>query len=282
MGKGSNSVPGTVCTSLTVVVQGMRNEEHTNLESHPLMHQENASQTENSESQQPPAPMEAPNPAQEAAAPQAPPGDDELKSLLRRATGPRFLAVYLAVLVLVILALGAYIAVLKSSQCPDPQAHATGVASRAENPQAHATGVGSRAENPQAHATGVASRAENVKNSEVLPPCGDEWIWFRKKCYFFSQVEANWDAAEHACASWKSSLAVIDNQREMDFMMRYNGKFDHWIGLRRDYGQHWIWVNGSEFNNWFQIKDVSDYAFLDHDHVGSAERHNVRNWICSH
>ncbi|XP_069506604.1 uncharacterized protein [Ambystoma mexicanum] len=282
MGKGSNSVPGTECTSLTVVVQGMRNEEHTNLESHPLRDHENSSQTENSESQQPPAPMEAQNPAQEAAAPQASPGDDELKSLLRRATGHRFLAVYLAVLVLVILALGAYIAVLKRSQCPDPQGHSTDVASSAENPQVQATGVASSAENPQAHATGVASRAENVKTSEVLPPCGDGWIWFRNKCYFFSQVEANWDDAKHACASWNSSLAVIDNQREMDFLMRYNGIFDHWIGLWRDSGHRWVWVNGSEFNKWFQIEDFSDYAFLNHDRIGSAERHNVRNWICSH
>ncbi|XP_069506600.1 uncharacterized protein [Ambystoma mexicanum] len=162
--------------------------------------------------------------------------DRELACFLRRATGPRFLAVYISVLVLVILVLAACIAVLKSSQCPDPQGHAPDVASRAEN--------------PQAPATGVASSAENAKNSEVLPPCGDGWIWFRNKCYFFSEVDANWDAAKQACASWNSSLAVIDNQREMDFVMRYKGERDHWIGLRRDSDQPWKWVNGTEFDNW--------------------------------
>ncbi|XP_069506608.1 C-type lectin domain family 2 member D-like [Ambystoma mexicanum] len=175
-----------------------------------------------------------------------------LRCLLRRATGPRFLAVYLAGLVLVVLALGAYIAVLKSSQCPDPQVHAPD----------------------------VASSAENVKNSEVLPPCGDEWIWFRNKCYFFSEKEENWDDAKHACASLNSSLAAIENQREMDFVMRYKGKRDHWIGLRRDSGQAWKWVNGTEFSNWFTINDYSDCVFLN-SVVQSSECYSKLNWICT-
>ncbi|XP_069506587.1 C-type lectin domain family 2 member D-like [Ambystoma mexicanum] len=175
-----------------------------------------------------------------------------VRCLLRRVTGTRFLAVYLAVLVLVVLALGVYIAVLKSSQCPDPQVQATG----------------------------VASRAENVKNSEVLPPCGDGWIWFRNTCYYFSEEEANWDAAKHACASFNSSLAVIDNQREMDFVMRYKGKRDHWIGLRRDSDQPWKWVNGTEFSNWFTIRDYSECAFLNHL-ARSSECYSKMNWICT-
>ncbi|XP_069506609.1 C-type lectin domain family 2 member D3-like [Ambystoma mexicanum] len=189
----------------------------------------------------------------------------KLTSCLRRATETRFLAVYLAGLVLVILALGVYIAVLKSSQCPDPQAHATDVASSAEN--------------PQDQATGVASNSENA-NREVLPPCGEGWIWFRSKWYFFSEAEANWTDAEHACASLHSSLAVIDNQREMDFVMRYKGEIDHWIGLRRDSDQPWRWVNGTEFSNWFEIRDYSECAFLN-TFARSSGCHSKMNWICT-
>ncbi|XP_069506605.1 early activation antigen CD69-like isoform X1 [Ambystoma mexicanum] len=180
----------------------------------------------------------------------APRTNHNVRCLLRRATGPRFLAVYLAGLVLVVLALGVYIAVLKSSQCPDAQVQAEE----------------------------EASRAENV-NSEVLPPCGEGWIWFRNKCYYFSEQEANWTDAEHACASLNSSLAVIDNQREMDFVRRYKGKRDHWIGLRRDSGQPWKWANGTEFSNWFTIKDFSDCAFLN-SIVQSSECYSTLNWIC--
>ncbi|XP_069506591.1 early activation antigen CD69-like [Ambystoma mexicanum] len=176
----------------------------------------------------------------------------EIACSLRRATGPRFLAVYLAGLVLVVLALGVYIAVLKSSQCPDPQVHAPD----------------------------EASRAENVKNGEVLPPCGEGWIWFRNKCYFFSEVEATWDYAKHACASWNSSLAAIDNQREMDFMMRYKGEIDHWIGLRRESGQAWKLVNGTEFINWFTIRDYSECAFLN-SNVRSSDCDSKHHWICT-
>ncbi|CAM5097455.1 unnamed protein product, partial [Natator depressus] len=33
------------------------------------------------------------------------------------------------------------------------------------------------------------------------------------------------------------------------FVLCYKGRFDHWIGLRRDPGQLWKWANGTKFNN---------------------------------
>ncbi|CAM4635200.1 unnamed protein product [Lepidochelys olivacea] len=37
------------------------------------------------------------------------------------------------------------------------------------------------------------------------------------------------------------------------FVLRYKGRFDHWIGLRRDPGQLWKWASGTKFNNLFPI-----------------------------
>ncbi|XP_069506573.1 C-type lectin domain family 2 member D-like isoform X3 [Ambystoma mexicanum] len=179
--------------------------------------------------------------------------DHKRKSFLRNVTGTPYLtAVTVGVSLLFVLALGACIAVLQRSQCPDEPAHAED----------------------------EAIRVENVKNSEVLPPCRDGWLGYLDKCYFFSEKEANWDDAKHVCASWNSSLAAIDNQREMDFVMRYKGEIDHWIGLRRDSGQAWKWVNGTEFSNWFIIGDYSECAFLG-SFVGSSGCHSKHNWICT-
>ncbi|XP_069506576.1 early activation antigen CD69-like isoform X1 [Ambystoma mexicanum] len=179
--------------------------------------------------------------------------DHKRKSFLRNVTGTPYLtAVTVGVSLLFVLALGACIAVLLRSQCPDEPAHAED----------------------------EAIRVENVKNSEVLPPCRDGWLGYLDKCYFFSEKEANWDDAKHVCASWNSSLAAIDNQREMDFVMRYKGEIDHWIGLRRDSGQAWKWVNGTEFSNWFIIGDHSECAFLG-SFVGSSGCHSKHHWICT-
>ncbi|CAM5157148.1 unnamed protein product [Eretmochelys imbricata] len=46
------------------------------------------------------------------------------------------------------------------------------------------------------------------------------------------------------------------------FLLCYKGRFDHWIGLRRDPGQLWKWANGTEFNNLFPIGGGGDCAYL--------------------
>uniref|UniRef100_A0A8C8SRF8 C-type lectin domain-containing protein n=1 Tax=Pelusios castaneus TaxID=367368 RepID=A0A8C8SRF8_9SAUR len=83
------------------------------------------------------------------------------------------------------------------------------------------------------------------------PACPDSWVGYRGKCYHFSEDEGNWTYSQTHCSALNTSLAEIDSQQDMDFMVRYKGRFEHWIGLRRDPGQPWKWTNGTEFNNWF-------------------------------
>ncbi|XP_067408145.1 early activation antigen CD69-like [Emydura macquarii macquarii] len=79
---------------------------------------------------------------------------------------------------------------------------------------------------------------------------GGDWLAFQGKCYYFSEAEGNWTSSQNHCSSLGASLAGIDTQQEMDFMLRYGGPREHWIGLRNETGPHWRWVNGTEFNNW--------------------------------
>ncbi|CAM5097460.1 unnamed protein product, partial [Natator depressus] len=77
----------------------------------------------------------------------------------------------------------------------------------------------------------------------------DGWIGYRGKCYYFSEAERNWTYRLTYCSVLSTSLAEINSEQEMAFLLRYKGKFDHWIGLRRDPGQLWKWANGTKFNN---------------------------------
>ncbi|XP_014460007.1 C-type lectin domain family 2 member B isoform X1 [Alligator mississippiensis] len=111
--------------------------------------------------------------------------------------------------------------------------------------------------------------------------CPDGWIGYRRKCYYFSEDEGNWTLSQSICSSYNSSLTVINSQEDMNFVMRYKGTLDHWIGLSRKPGQPWKWTDGTDFNNWFEVKGNSLCAYLNEFAVSSSGCYTERNWICS-
>ncbi|XP_039373259.1 C-type lectin domain family 2 member D-like [Mauremys reevesii] len=115
-----------------------------------------------------------------------------------------------------------------------------------------------------------------------VPCCLEGWVGYRGKCYYFSKEEKNWDSSQHFCSSFNASLAVIDTQQEKDFMMRYAALVEHWIGLRRESGQPWKWVNGTIFSQQlFEVRAEGDCAYLSDIFVSSSRCYSLRNWICS-
>ncbi|XP_065419247.1 C-type lectin domain family 2 member D-like isoform X2 [Chrysemys picta bellii] len=118
----------------------------------------------------------------------------------------------------------------------------------------------------------------------AAPCCSDGWVGYGGKCYYFSEAEGNWTYSRSNCSSLGASLAGIDSEPEMAFMLRYKGNPEHWIGLRREQelGQPWKWANGSEFNYWFPIRGGGDCAYLnDEKGVSSSRCIMTRYWICS-
>ncbi|XP_067417051.1 C-type lectin domain family 2 member D-like [Emydura macquarii macquarii] len=110
--------------------------------------------------------------------------------------------------------------------------------------------------------------------------CPEGWIGHLGKCYYFSEAEANWASSQSNCSAFGASLAGIDTQQEMDFVMRYKGPSDYWIGLHRESDQPWKWTNGTEFNNGFAIAGGEKCAFVNHDITSSSCSREGR-WICS-
>ncbi|XP_032643784.2 C-type lectin domain family 2 member D-like [Chelonoidis abingdonii] len=116
------------------------------------------------------------------------------------------------------------------------------------------------------------------------PWCPDGWVGYGGKCYCFSEAEGNWAYSQNNCSSLGASLAVTDTLQDLDFLLRYKGKDQHWIGLRREQelGQPWKWANGTEFNNLFGITADGDCAYLnDENRVSSLRCTSERHWICS-
>ncbi|XP_032643788.1 C-type lectin domain family 2 member B-like [Chelonoidis abingdonii] len=131
--------------------------------------------------------------------------------------------------------------------------------------------------------------ALGVEKSKQPPPCPAVacWCpdgWFRNQgiYYYFSKSEGNWTYSQSFCSSHAASLAVIESLQELDSLLPYKGKLDHWIGLWKDTDQVWKWANGTKFDHWFQIQGGADCAYLDEElTVISSSCSTSRKWICS-
>ncbi|XP_034613536.1 C-type lectin domain family 2 member B-like [Trachemys scripta elegans] len=135
-------------------------------------------------------------------------------------------------------------------------------------------------------ATVLAVQGCKLLSADLCAPaeicCPDDWIGYRGKCYYFSETEGNWNYSLTNCSALSASLAGIDSEQDMVFLQRYKGKFDHWIGLRRNPGQPWKWANGTEFNNLFVVRGGGDCGYLnDENGVSSSRCTNERYWICT-
>ncbi|XP_077692336.1 C-type lectin domain family 2 member D-like [Eretmochelys imbricata] len=112
--------------------------------------------------------------------------------------------------------------------------------------------------------------------------CPDGWMGYRGKCYYFSETEGSWIDSRSRCCAPGASLAGIDSEQEMVFLLRHKGIYDHWIGLWREQGQPWKWTNSTKFNHLFHLRGGGDCAYLnDEKGVSSSQCYMGRRWICS-
>uniref|UniRef100_A0A8V0XMS3 C-type lectin domain-containing protein n=1 Tax=Gallus gallus TaxID=9031 RepID=A0A8V0XMS3_CHICK len=112
--------------------------------------------------------------------------------------------------------------------------------------------------------------------------CPNAWVGFQGKCYYFSDTESDWNSSREHCHRLGASLATIETEEEMEFMLQYQGPEDHWIGLHRAEGaEHWTWADGSAFSNWFELRGGGRCAYLNGDRISSALCHNEKFWVCS-
>ncbi|XP_040504768.1 C-type lectin domain family 2 member I-like isoform X4 [Gallus gallus] len=68
----------------------------------------------------------------------------------------------------------------------------------------------------------------------------------------------------------------------MDFMMRFQGPANCWIGLHREEEDaQWTWSDGTAFTNWFELRGGGRCAYLNGDRISSYLCHLHKHWVCS-
>lgn len=121
----------------------------------------------------------------------------------------------------------------------------------------------------------------SVPSDSHVSSCSDDWVSYQRKCYFISTVKRSWTSAQSACSEHGATLAVIDSVKDMNFLKRYAGGDEHWVGLKKEPGHPWKWSNGKEFNNWFNLTGSEKCAFLKNTEVSSMECEKNLYWICN-
>ncbi|XP_071655660.1 C-type lectin domain family 2 member B-like isoform X1 [Patagioenas fasciata] len=118
--------------------------------------------------------------------------------------------------------------------------------------------------------------------SHVLPSCLDNGIGYREKCFYFIEEETEWNRSRIACVSLGAHLATIDSWDELRFLLRYGHSLHYWVGLQREESGPWKWVNGSLFNNWFDVRGKGQCAYINRDGISSDWCSQIKFSVCSH
>ncbi|XP_064227657.1 early activation antigen CD69 [Aotus nancymaae] len=121
----------------------------------------------------------------------------------------------------------------------------------------------------------------SVPSDSNVSSCPDDWVGYQRKCYFISTAKKSWTSAQNACSEHGATLAVIDSEKDMNFLKRYAGRGEHWVGLKKEPGQTWKWSNGKELNNWFNLTGSEKCVFLKNTEVSSMECEKNLHWICN-
>uniref|UniRef100_A0A8C2M454 CD69 antigen n=1 Tax=Cricetulus griseus TaxID=10029 RepID=A0A8C2M454_CRIGR len=122
----------------------------------------------------------------------------------------------------------------------------------------------------------------NLASSDhPVASCEDEWLAYRRKCYFFSTTTNSWASAQNSCSQEGATLAVIDSRKDMIFLKRHAGEQEHWIGLKNEANQTWKWANGQDFNHWFNITGSERCASLNNTDITTVDCEASLHWVCS-
>ncbi|XP_071765579.2 natural killer cells antigen CD94-like [Centroberyx gerrardi] len=92
--------------------------------------------------------------------------------------------------------------------------------------------------------------------------CPERWFWWNGHCYFFSvglEENLQWDESAEFCQRHNSSLAVITDRSEMEFIQGVMRTFPYfpflWVGLTdsKEEGR-WLWRDGAEIQHYMPAK----------------------------
>ncbi|XP_069506616.1 C-type lectin domain family 2 member L-like isoform X2 [Ambystoma mexicanum] len=120
-----------------------------------------------------------------------------------------------------------------------------------------------------------------VPTPPCVEPCPMDWLYNGRKCYHFSKEEAEWEDSQGICSSSNASLALIDTQEELDFMLDLICRKHMWIGLRHN-GTQFHWVNGTACNSTVcAITDEGECVYIGSNALRVSGCSLIRPYICN-
>ncbi|XP_007651343.1 C-type lectin domain family 2 member E [Cricetulus griseus] len=130
-------------------------------------------------------------------------------------------------------------------------------------------------------ALSLSGRPVTENSGPCYATCPKDWIGFGNKCYYFSEEMRNWTFSQTSCMALEAHLAIHESQEELNFLKRYKGPSDHWIGLHRESPEDpWMWTDNTEYNNLVLTQGGGEYAYLNDSGISSAKDYIHKKWIC--
>ncbi|XP_061876219.1 C-type lectin domain family 2 member D3-like [Colius striatus] len=134
---------------------------------------------------------------------------------------------------------------------------------------------------PSAEGAAAGSRAAGA----ALPAapglgCASDWVGYRNMCYHLSLNISSWNGSQAQCSQHGASLAMLQEEWEMEFLQRLQGDLDCWVGVRRQ-GEHLERVDGSNFTFRVSLQGVDPCLTLIHGHLRGASCSDLYPYICS-
>ncbi|KAM6107073.1 C-type lectin domain family 2 member B-like isoform 2-T2 [Phoenicopterus ruber ruber] len=129
-------------------------------------------------------------------------------------------------------------------------------------------------------AVAVLSAGRCGESPAVVLACPEGWVGYREVCYYLSEEEGSWEWGQEQCSSLGASLAVLEREWEMEFLLRLKGNVDYWLGLRRQ-GERLEWVDGSSFNHTIPVQGQEPCLFLNDHDLRTSRCSQLRPYMCS-
>ncbi|XP_066474692.1 C-type lectin domain family 2 member B-like isoform X2 [Tiliqua scincoides] len=132
----------------------------------------------------------------------------------------------------------------------------------------------------------IALAARKPESCQPCPPpvdaaCPNRWIGYQGKCYYISGDRRNWTESKINCSVFGASLALIDSQLDLDFLIKLTRPHHYWIGLSREEDKAWRWTNGTELNNRLKVRGEGQCAYLNDNGISSTWCFTEKTFLCN-
>ncbi|XP_026546445.1 C-type lectin domain family 5 member A-like [Notechis scutatus] len=82
-----------------------------------------------------------------------------------------------------------------------------------------------------------------------IPLKQPRWERFREHDYLFSEEKATWLISQFDCEEWKSKLVIINDTKELEFVINKTAMANYFIGLTySESTKKWEWTDHKEHN----------------------------------